>query len=72
MRKVKIVILAVFVGLLTPDIFLEPGMWCIERADDEKIGIEEVHKLLFDFHKGKTNQDIEYKSKILEFIRSML
>lgn len=72
MRKFRVLMLSLCVGLLTPDIFIEPGLGCIERTDGEEICIEEVHRILSDFYEGNTDNKIEYKIKILEYIRRML
>lgn len=64
-----------WIGAVSPEIFIEGGMGCIKDADGKDLTKQEAQELLEDILYGELAGDedtIVYKSKLLEWIQSSL
>lgn len=65
------IVLAIMASLISPEVFLEPTLGCVERIDGKEITIDESFSLISEMYKGTLSNKLRYKLKILELIRSM-
>lgn len=64
-----------WIGAVSPEIFIEGGMGCIKDADGKDLTKQEAQALLEDILYGELAGDedtIVYKSKLLEWIQGSL
>ncbi|MBQ3163607.1 MAG: hypothetical protein IJC02_03580 [Lachnospiraceae bacterium] len=64
-----------WIGAVSPEIFVEGGMGCIKDENGEDLTRQEAQALLEDILYGEVPMDenvIVYKSKILEWIQGSL
>lgn len=64
-----------WIGAVSPEIFVEGGMGCIKDENGEDLTRQEAQALLEDILYGEVSMDenvIVYKSKILEWIQGSL
>lgn len=64
-----------WIGAVSPEIFVESGMGCIKDENGEDLTRQEAQALLEDILYGEVPMDenvIVYKSKILEWIQGSL
>lgn len=74
MKKLAVYVLVLWIGIISPEIFAEPGMGCIEKENGEDISFEEAQevfdRLLYpEKYKDKTDVHVEYKSVILKWLK---
>lgn len=64
-----------WIGALSPEIFIEGSMGCIKDENGRALTRQEAQELLEDILYGEQSEDenvIVYKSKILEWIQGSL
>lgn len=64
-----------WIGAVSPEIFIEGSMGCIKDKNGRELTRQEAQVLLEDILHGERSEDekvIVYKSKILEWIQSSL
>lgn len=64
--------LFVWIGLIGPELLLQQGMGCLDRKDGKEITNEDISLVLDTLLKREQLEDmpeIEYKSKILEWLK---
>lgn len=67
--------LLLYIGAVSPEIFIEGGMGCIKDENGKELTRQEAQALLEDILCGDVSADknvIVYKSKILEWIQRSL
>lgn len=66
--------IVLWIGAVSPEIFVEPGMGCIEREDGQPITREEseqVWKLLLLESNGDSSPQVVYKSRLIKWLEDL-
>lgn len=64
-----------WIGAVSPEIFMEGGMGCIKDSNGKELTSQEAQALLEDMLSGELSEEdsmIVYKSKIMEWIEDSL
>lgn len=64
-----------WIGAVSPEIFMEGGMGCIKDSNGKELTSKEAQALLEDMLSGELSEEdstIVYKSKIMEWIEDSL
>lgn len=61
-----------WMGLLSPELFMQTGLGCLEREDGKEITQEEAQRVwesLVQFTEQEQEVTVVYKSKLLEWLK---
>lgn len=79
LRNIKTIVtmagILLWIGAVSPEIFIETGMGCIKDADGKELTRQEASALLDEILYGDVSEEestIVYKSKIQEWIQNYL
>ena len=76
MKRILIFGMTLWIGVVSPEIFTEPGMGRFGREDGDQISREEAEDILMSLLSPEESEEdatmqIAYKSRILEWIKDL-